>query len=172
MRPVVLTAEESAAISEWSENSQRRAVEVLSQYPEKRSAVMPLLYISMIENQYVTEEGMRQVGLLTGLSPAQVQSIASFYTMYKRQPVGRYLVGVCTSISCFLLGADEVLAAIDDVLEGPGRVEITAPQQGHDLAPGETRWLDLDLEPPPSGIVQGTATINARPARGGRWADG
>ena len=114
MRQVVLTAEESAAISEWSEDSQRRAAKVLSQYPEKRSAVMPLLYISMIENQYVTEEGMRQVGVLTGMSPAQVQSVASFYTMYKRQPVGKYLVGVCTSISCILRGADEVLAAIED----------------------------------------------------------
>ncbi len=114
MRQVDLTAEETSAIAGWSAESRRRAEEILSLYPEKRSAVMPLLYISMIENAYVTADGMRQVGVLTGLSPAQVQSVASFYTMYKREPVGKYLVGVCTSISCFLLGADDVLAAIED----------------------------------------------------------
>lgn len=114
MNDVVLTAEESAVIADWSGASQQRAKEILGRYPEKRSAVMPLLYLSMIENGHVTGDGMRQVGVLTGLSPAQVQSVASFYTMYKREPVGDYLVGVCTSISCFLLGADEVLAAIED----------------------------------------------------------
>lgn len=114
MKDVVLSAEESEVIAEWSVESQERAKEILTQYPEKRSAVMPLLYLSMIENGYVTDEGMRQVGALTGLSSAQVQSVASFYTMYKREPVGDFLVGVCTSISCFLLGADDVLAAIED----------------------------------------------------------
>jgi NADH-quinone oxidoreductase subunit E len=114
MRDVVFSVEESEAISDWSADSQQRAKEILASYPEKRSAVMPLLYLSMIENGYVTEDGMRQVGVLTGLSAAQVQSVASFYTMYKREPVGKYLVGVCTSISCFLLGADDVLAAIED----------------------------------------------------------
>ena len=114
MKEVVLTSEETAAISEWSDESRSRVAEILSGYPEKRSAVMPLLYVSMIEHGYVTSDGMRQVGVLTGLSPAQVQSVASFYTMYKSEPVGNYLVGVCTSISCFLLGADDVLAAIED----------------------------------------------------------
>ena len=114
MREVVLADEERAAIAGWSAGAQRRVTEILARYPEKRSAVMPLLYVSMLENGYVTEDGMRRVGVLTGLSPAQVQSVASFYTMYKRQPMGQYLVGVCTSISCFLRGADEVLAAIED----------------------------------------------------------
>lgn len=114
MRDVVLSAEASAAISEWSEESQARAVELLGKYPENRSAVMPLLYLSMIENGYVTNDGMRQVAVLTGLTAAQVQSVASFYSMYKREALGDYLVGVCTSISCFLNGADDVLAAVED----------------------------------------------------------
>jgi NADH-quinone oxidoreductase subunit E len=114
MRDVVLSAEASAAISEWSEDSQARAVELLGKYPVDRSAVMPLLYLSMIENRYVTNDGMRQVAVLTGLTAAQVQSVASFYSMYKREALGDYLVGVCTSISCFLNGADDVLAAVED----------------------------------------------------------
>lgn len=114
MKPVVLSAEEQAAIGEWSEESRQRAGEILGKYPERRSAVMPLLYLSMIEHGYVTEEGMRQVGVLTGLTSAQVQSVASFYSMYKREELGSYLVSVCTSISCFLSGADDVLAAVED----------------------------------------------------------
>lgn len=114
MKDVVLTAEEAAAIAEWNGEARQRVVEILGKYPEKRSAVMPLLYISMIENGYVTNEGMRQVSVLTGLTAAQVQSVASFYSMYKREELGDYLVSVCTSISCFLRGADDVLAAIED----------------------------------------------------------
>lgn len=114
MKDIVLSADDVAAISGWSEGARRRAVEVLGKYPEKRSAVMPLLYLAMIEHGYVTEEGMRQVAVLTGLTAAQVQSVASFYSMYKREAVGDYLVSVCTSISCFLRGADDVLAAVED----------------------------------------------------------
>ena len=114
MKAVELTPEESAAVSNWSEASRSRVITILGSYPEKRSAVMPLLYLSMIEHGFVTAEGMRQVAVLTGLTPAQVQSVASFYTMYKREAVGDYLVSVCTSISCFLRGADDVLAAVED----------------------------------------------------------
>lgn len=114
MRDVVLSSEASAAISSWGEGSQARAVELLGKYPEDRSAVMPLLYLSMIEHGHVTNEGMQQVALLTGLTAAQVQSVASFYSMYKRESLGDYLVSVCTSISCFLRDADDVLAAVED----------------------------------------------------------
>lgn len=114
MIDVVLTAEETEAIETWSADSQTLAKEVLGKYPEKRSAVMPLLYVSMIENGYVTNEGMKAVSVLTGLTAAQVQSVASFYSMYKREELGDYLISVCTSITCFLRGADGVLSAIED----------------------------------------------------------
>ncbi len=114
MRSVTFTSEELEAIGQWSESSQALAREILGRYPYKRSAVMPLLYVSMIENGYVTTAGMSAVATLTGLTGAQVQSIASFYSMYKREELGDYLVSVCTSISCFLRGADDVLGAIED----------------------------------------------------------
>jgi hypothetical protein len=57
---------------------------------------------------------MKVVAALTGLTGAQVQAVASFYSMYKREELGEYLISVCTSISCFLLGADDVLAAVED----------------------------------------------------------
>lgn len=101
-------------MSDWSEATLERAREIISRYPQKRSAVMPLLYLAMSEEGWLTEKGMEQVGLLVDMTPAQVQSVASFYTMYKRERTGRYLISVCTSISCMLLGADEVLHAVED----------------------------------------------------------
>ena len=101
-------------IATWSPANQERANALIAEYPQKRSAVMPLLYIASVEHGYVTEQAMREVAELTGLTAAQVQSVASFYTMYRREPVGSYLVSVCTSISCWLRGADDVLAAIED----------------------------------------------------------
>lgn len=114
MKDVVLSAAETEAINGWSAKSQELAREILAKYPEKRSAVMPLLYVSMIENGYVTNEGMKTVSIMTALTAAQVQAVASFYSMYKREALGDYLVSVCTSISCYLHGADEVLAAVED----------------------------------------------------------
>ena len=101
-------------MSIWSEATQSRAKEILAKYPEKRSAVMPLLYLAMAEEGWLTEEGMAEVAEWVGITPAQVQSVASFYTMYKREPTGKYLVSLCTSISCMLLGSDDVLHAIED----------------------------------------------------------
>ena len=75
--------------------------------------MMSLLYLAMAEDGYLTEPGMAWVAELTGTTPAQVQAVASFYTMYKREPVGRYLISVCTSISCMLLAGDQVLEAVE-----------------------------------------------------------
>ena len=101
-------------MSRWSEETQVRAKEIISRYPEKRSAVMPLLYLAMAEDGYLTGEGMEEVADWVGITPAQVRSVASFYTMYKREKTGRYLISACTSISCMLLGGDDVLHAIED----------------------------------------------------------
>ena len=62
---------------------------------------------------------MAEVAALTELTAAQVQSVATFYTMYKRREVGKYLLSVCTSISCFLLGGDDVLAAVESETDTP-----------------------------------------------------
>lgn len=97
----------------WSDANQTRAATLLAAYPEKRSAVMALLYLASLEHGHVTGDAVTEVAGLTGLTAAQVQSVASFYTMYKRHGVGKYLISVCTSISCFLIGSDAVLEAIE-----------------------------------------------------------
>lgn len=96
----------------WSPETRERAEAIVARYPDPRSAVMPLLYLAMREDQGLTAEGMRQVADHTGLTPVQVESVASFYTMYKSAGVGKYVVSVCTSISCHLLGGDDVLSAM------------------------------------------------------------
>jgi NADH-quinone oxidoreductase E subunit len=101
-------------MSLWSEATQEHARQIISRYPEKRSAVMPLLYLAMAEEGYLSNDGMKEVAEWCGITPAQVQSVASFYTMYKREKTGRYLISCCTSISCMLLGGDDVLHAVED----------------------------------------------------------
>ena len=108
----------------WSPVAEERARKVIASYPRRRSAVMPLLYIAMREdldqgNDRLTPDGMRRVAELVGLTPAQVSAVASFYTMYKREEVGQYLVSVCTSLSCWLGGADDVLHAVEDEAGAP-----------------------------------------------------
>lgn len=98
----------------WNAETRERAEAIIARYPDPRSAVMPLLYLAMREDQGLTPDGMRQVADHTGLTPVQVESVASFYTMFKSAGVGKYVVSVCTSISCHLLGGDDVLAAVAD----------------------------------------------------------
>jgi NADH-quinone oxidoreductase subunit E len=94
-----------------------RVNRIIASYPDPRSAVMPLLYVTSIDHGgHVTDDVQREVAELTGLTAAQVQAVASFYTMYKRDHVGRYLISVCTSISCFLLGGDELLHHAEETL--------------------------------------------------------
>jgi NADH-quinone oxidoreductase subunit E len=102
------------SMSIWSQETQIRATEIIARYPEKRSAVMPLLYLAMAEDGLSHRSGMEEVAEWVGLTPAQVHAVASFYTMYKREPTGKYLISCCTSISCMLLGGDDVMHAIED----------------------------------------------------------
>jgi len=101
-------------MSDWSASTKDRARQIISRYPDKRSAVMPLLYLAMVEEGYLTDEGIEAVAAMLDLTPAQVQAVATFYNMYKRRKTGEYLVSCCTSISCMLLGSDEVLHAAED----------------------------------------------------------
>ena len=98
----------------WSAETIKRAQDIVARYPEPRSAVMPLLYLAMREDGYLTDDGIKRVADLVGITAAQVQSVATFYVMYKTEPKGKYLISMCTSISCYLMGADDVLHALEE----------------------------------------------------------
>lgn len=84
-----------------------RVAAALNKYPDKRSAVMPLLYIAQEEYGWVSPEGIDQVAELCDMDPTQVRSIAGFYTMYSEHPKGKYWLQVCTDLPCALKGADQ-----------------------------------------------------------------
>ena len=89
---------------------------IVEKYPNPRSAVLPLLFLAQSIEGYVTEQGMRDVGEVLGLTPAEVLAVASFYTMLKKTPTGEYLISVCRNISCTHLGARKVLRACEEKL--------------------------------------------------------
>lgn len=90
-----------------SEKYADRIQKIFSKYPDKRSAVMPLLYLAQEEYGWVSDEALDQVAILCDLDPTQVKSIAGFYTMYSEKPKGKYWLQVCTDLPCALRGADE-----------------------------------------------------------------
>ena len=84
---------------------------ILTRYPDARAALLPALNLAQEVRGHVSPEAMDQVGELLELAPAYVRGVATFYTMYNKRPVGRFLIQVCTNISCNLCGADEVMDA-------------------------------------------------------------
>jgi len=99
---------------------------IVARYPESRSALLPLLYLAQSVEGHLSREGTREVGELLGLTTAEVEAVATFYTMYKREPTGRWVVSVCTNVSCALLGAREVHEAARRAAEGDEEVEVEA----------------------------------------------
>ncbi|HVB51238.1 MAG TPA: NAD(P)H-dependent oxidoreductase subunit E [Acidimicrobiales bacterium] len=87
----------------------QRAEELIALYPRARSAMLPLLHLAQEQDGYLSDEGIAEVAELTGTTPADVRGTASFYDMFHLEPVGKYVVGVCTNIACLLAGGQELL---------------------------------------------------------------
>jgi NADH-quinone oxidoreductase subunit E len=108
-----------------------RVRELATRYPDSRTAILPALRLAQSENGgWLTTESLEQVGDALGLTPAYVQSVASFYDMYHLEPVGRHSIEVCTNLSCALVGAQGVVEAFESELgvapgETTGDGEIT-----------------------------------------------
>ena len=85
------------------------AAEIIGWFPRPRSALIPLLHLAQEQDGYLTDEAMRRVAELVGATPAEVKGTAGFYEMFRFEPVGTYLVNVCTNISCLLWGGEELL---------------------------------------------------------------
>ena len=85
------------------------AKEIIARYPKQKSALIPLVHLSQEQNGYVTEEAMRHVAELIDVTPAEVYGTASFYEMFRFEPTGKYLINMCGTMSCALMGASELM---------------------------------------------------------------
>lgn len=94
-----------------SEKYDQEIEAILAKYPpdQKRSAVMPLLYLAQRADGYVTKQAMNEIAVILGIEPTEVGSIVGFYTLYTDKPLGTYRLQVCTDLPCALRGADEFL---------------------------------------------------------------
>ena len=109
-----------------SNETRERAAEIIARYPKPRSALLPLLHLVQSEEGYVTPEGIEMCAGLLDLTKAEVSAVSTFYTMYKRRPVGDYHVGVCTNTLCAVMGGDAIYAALKEHTGIEGQNGVTA----------------------------------------------
>ncbi len=100
------------------------AAQIIGKYPRPRSALLPVLHLVQSEEGFVSADGIEYCAAKFGLTEAEVTAVVSFYTMYKRRPVGDYHVGVCTNTLCAVMGGDQIFAELSEHL-GVGNDETT-----------------------------------------------
>ena len=96
----------------WDKELIDKANEIIELYPEKRSALGPLLYLAQEKDGYISNDSIIQISNLVGITEVQVKSVASFYSMYKEEQTGKYLLSVCKSISCEINDSRSVIDSI------------------------------------------------------------
>ena len=136
--------------------------EIADRYPEKRSGLLPMLHLVQSAEGRVTPAGIEACAEILEISAAEVSGVATFYTMYKRRPVGDYHVGVCTNTLCAIMGGDEIFARLKDHLElgndettddGVVSLEHIECNAACDFAPVlMVNWEFMDNQTPDSAI--------------------
>ena len=129
-------AERGAPFAYTPEN-RARLEEIAARYPpeRRRSAILPALYLAQQQQGYITAEAMRHVAEAIGCTPADVEDVVSFYTMFYTKPVGKYVLQVCRTLSCALMGAERVTEAL---------VEKLRVRPGGTDASGEFTLLEVE----------------------------
>ena len=105
-----------------------RFEEIAKRYPpeHRRSAILPALYLAQEQQGYITGNAMRHVAEVIGCTAADVEDVVSYYTMFHTKPVGKYILHVCRTLSCALLGAERVTEALAEKLGiAPGEIDAT-----------------------------------------------
>jgi NADH-quinone oxidoreductase subunit E len=96
----------------FTPENRERANEIVARYPRAKSAILPLAHLAQDQDGWLTREAMLEIAELVGVTAADVLGTCSFYTMFKRDRVGRLLVSVCTNATCLVTGGPEVLAQL------------------------------------------------------------
>ena len=98
----------------WEKELVEKANLIIELYPEKRSALGPLLYLAQEKDGYISNDSIVEISNLIGITEVQVKSVASFYSMYKEEQTGKYLLSVCKSISCEINDSRSVINSVKD----------------------------------------------------------
>ena len=108
-----------------TDETRTELVQIIKRYPDHaRSALNPMLHLTQSVQGYVSPEAIELCAELLDLSPAEVSAVATFYTMYKRRPVGTHLIGICVNTQCGILGGEEICDSLCSDL-GIGNDETT-----------------------------------------------
>ena len=113
----------------FTEDALKKLDAIVRKYPTKKAALLPALWLAQEENNgWVPREAMKDIADYLGLAPAEVEGVATFYTMYNKAPVGKYHLEVCHNIVCMAVGADQLIEHIGDKL-GIDKGETTADKR-------------------------------------------
>ena len=96
-----------------SEETLRKIDEAIATYPVKRSALLPALWLAQQEQGFCSLQAQSQIAERIGVSPSFVAGVVSFYTMFHPRPVGRHVIDVCTTVSCWLRGSDDLVRHLE-----------------------------------------------------------
>ena len=110
-----------------SDTTREQMREIAARYPSARSALLPMLHLAQSEEDEITTDGINACAEVLDITPAEVTAVATFYTMYKRERVGKHHIGVCTNTLCGLLGGDAVW---DSLVEATGAGHNAASADG------------------------------------------
>jgi NADH-quinone oxidoreductase subunit E len=146
-----------------TETTRSEMGQIIARYPQSRSALLPMLHLVQSVEGYVTQTGIEMCAEELDLTTAEVSAVATFYTMYKRRPVGEYHVGVCTNTLCAVLGGDAILHELEHHLgighdettpDGKVSLEHIECNAACDYAPMLTvNWEFLDAQTPASAVA-------------------
>lgn len=93
----------------------QKAQDLFTRYPEKKAALLPILWIAQEQEGWISQDMMKYVGDLVGVSHAHVLGVVTFYTMYNDKKLGAHHIEVCTNVSCMLRGSDKIVSAVEKV---------------------------------------------------------
>lgn len=88
--------------------NKEKALEIIARYPKTKSAILPLAHLAQDQDGWLSDDAMREIAELVQVTPAEVNGTCSFYTMFKREPIGKFLVSVCTNVTCLVVGGPEI----------------------------------------------------------------
>ncbi len=101
---------------EWAAPQLAELAKILPKYPTKKAAIMPVLWLAQDTFEWIDLDVMRLVAKTLDLPPSHVHAVATFYTMFKKAPTGKYLIQVCHTLSCAIVGADAIIEHVRQVL--------------------------------------------------------